>query len=207
MGPTISISKENNINCHNSSQLHKKSFTHNKRATVFIFDWDDTLMCTTFVQRKIRGLSDEERKIVNNLGKVVDEFLKECSKYGTIIIMTNSSKDWVKKTIEDYLNLRLDAVNSIKVISTRDMYLKKGIDKNKWKEIALEELFKKYGDKIENLICASDSERDIDLFKNIEKGKKEINISTIKFKAKPSPLVMIKEIEYLNKCRSVAVRR
>ena len=196
MGPTISLNKEENVSSHN---LPKKSFKKTKKETVFILDWDDTLMCTTFVQRKIRGLSDEELKIVNNLGKVVDIFLKECSKYGKIIIMTNSSKDWVKKTIQNYLNLRHDEFNNVKIISTRDIYLKKDINKKKWKEMALEELFAKYGDKIENLICASDSEQDIDLFKDIKKRKKEINISTIKFKSKPSPLVMIKEIEYLNK--------
>lgn len=196
MGPTISLNKEENVSCHN---LPKKSFKKTKKETLFILDWDDTLMCTTFVQRKIRGLSEEELKIVNNLGKVVDIFLKECNKYGKIIIMTNSSKDWVKKTIQNYLNLRLDEFNNIKIISTRDIYLKKDINKNKWKEMALEELFARYGDKIENLIFASDSDQDIDLFKDIEKRKKEINISTIKFKSKPSPLVMIKEIEYLNK--------
>ena len=68
----------------------------------------------------------------------------------------------------------------------------------KWKEIALNEILLKYGDKIENLICASDSEKDIDVFKNISKDYKETNISTIKFKSKPSPLVLIKEIKYLN---------
>ena len=196
MGPTISLNKEENVSSHN---LPKKSFKKTKKETVFILDWDDTLMCTTFVQRKIRGVSDEELKIVNNLGKVVDIFLKECSKYGKIIIMTNSSKDWVKKTIQNYLNLSHDEFNNVKIISTRDIYLKKDINKKKWKEMALEELFAKYGDKIENLICGSDSEQDIDLFKDIKKRKKEINISTIKFKSKPSPLVMIKEIEYLNK--------
>ena len=75
---------------------------------------------------------------------------------------------------------------------------KKRIEKKKWKEIALNEILLKYGDKIENLICASDSEKDIDVFKNISKNYREINISTIKFKSKPSPLVLIKEIKYLN---------
>ena len=53
--------------------------------------------------------------------------------------------------------------------------------------------------KIENLICGSDSESDIEVFKNISKLNEDINISTIKFKTKPSPSIMIKEIEYLNK--------
>ena len=61
------------------------------------------------------------------------------------------------------------------------------------------EILFKYGDKIENIICGSDSENDIEVFKNISKKYNKINISTIKFKTKPSPLIMIKQIEYLNK--------
>lgn len=56
----------------------------------------------------------------------------------------------------------------------------------------------KYKDNIQNLICASDPEKDINVFKSLSKKNKEINISTVKFKNKPSPLVMIKEIKYLN---------
>ena len=64
--------------------------------------------------------------------------------------------------------------------------------------MALNDLLSKFGDKIANLICASDSEEDINIFKNISKLRKEINISTIKFKSKPSPQIIIKEIDYLN---------
>ena len=92
-----------------------------------------------------------------------------------------------------------DFFKNIKIISTRDLYLKSIIPKEKWKEKALNEFLSKSGDRIENLICASDSEEDIDMFKNISKLRKEINISTIKFKSKPYPLVMIKEIDYLSK--------
>ena len=143
-------------------------------------------------------MTEDEQYIVNNLGKVVWKFLKKCSEYGKIIIMTNSSEEWMKKTAVNFLKINEKMFENIKIISTRDKYLKKGIEKKKWKEIALNELLLKYGDKIENLICASDSEKDIEVFKNISKEKKEINISTIKFKSKPSPLIMIKEIKYLS---------
>ena len=194
MGPTISISSKDDESYHSK----EKKETKIKKETIFLFDWDDTLMCTHFINLKNQKLTEDERYIVNNLGKVVSIFLKKCSQYGKIIIMTNSSEEWLKKTAVNYLKINEKMFENIKIISTRDKYLKKGIEKNKWKEIALNELLLKYGDKIENLICASDSEKDIDVFKNISKENKKINISTIKFKSKPSPLIMIKEIKYLS---------
>jgi HD superfamily phosphohydrolase len=193
MGPTLSSNNDKSINRSNSNYQASKG-----KETIFIIDWDDTLMCTTFISRKVSGLSDDEQYIVSNLGKVVSNFLKECNKYGKIIIMTNSSKEWIKKTTKDYLKINHESFDNIAIISTRDRYLKKGIEKKKWKELALDDLIAKYKEKIQNLICVSDSEKDIDVFKNLSTKNKEINISTIKFKTKPSPLIMIKEIKYLN---------
>ena len=194
MGPTISITNKDDESYHSKEKKVPKI----KKETIFLFDWDDTLMCTHFINLKNQNLTEDEQYIVNNLGKVVWKFLKKCSEYGKIIIMTNSSEEWMKKTAVNFLKISEKMFENIKIISTRDKYLKKGIEKSKWKEIALNELLLKYGDKIENLICASDSEKDIEVFKNISKENKEINISTIKFKSKPSPLIMIKEIKYLS---------
>ena len=155
-------------------------------------------MCTTFISHKVSGLSDDEQGIVSNLGKVVSNFLKECSKYGKIIIMTNSSKEWIKTTTKDYLKINHESFDNITIISTRDRYLKKEIEKKKWKELALDDLIAKYKENIENLINVNDSEKDVDVFKNLSKKNNEINISTIKFKTKSSPLVLIKGIKHLN---------
>jgi hypothetical protein len=200
MGSIISLTKTNNSQSNSCSKAStgKSSISSNKE-TIFLFDWDDTLMCTSFVLSKVQPLSEEEIKLTTNLGAKVTIFLEKCIKYGKVIIMTNSNQEWLKKTSDQYLKIKESFFNNIKIISTRDLYLKSNKKKEKWKEMALNELLIKYGDKIENLICASDSEEDINIFKNISKLRKEINISTIKFKSKPSPQIMIKEIDFLTK--------
>jgi hypothetical protein len=198
MGSIVSLNNANNSQSNSlSKESYEKASISSKKETIFLFDWDDTLMCTTFVLSKVQPLSEEEIKITTNLGEKVTIFLEKCSKCGKIIIMTNSSKEWLKKTSEQYLKIKESFFSNIKIISTRDLFLKNDIKKEKWKEMALNELLKKSGDNIENLICASDSEEDINLFKNISKLREEINVSTIKFKSKPSPQIMIREIDYL----------
>ena len=190
MGPTL------------SSETSRPSSTEGgpiafKKETVFILDWDDTLMCTSFIKLKNQNLSESEKNLILNLGKIVSNFLSHCQEYGRIIILTNSSENWVNKTANEYLGLGDLCEKNIKIISTRDRYLKKGLDYKNWKELALNDIINKYKDKIGNLICASDSEKDINTFKKFMQKIKCINISTIKFKRKPSLLIMEKEIKYL----------
>lgn len=192
MGPTLSIESPST----NQSEEKPKRIS---KETLFILDWDDTLMCTSFITLKSQSLSKEDRNLILNLGNLVSHFLSHCQEYGKVIILTNSSEIWVKKTSIENLGISDFVDKNIKIISTRDNYLKKGIDKNNWKEMALDEIFNKYGNKIKSLICASDSENDINIFKKFKQKNKDINISTIKFKRKPNPLILIKEIKYLMK--------
>ena len=189
MGPTLS-SEATKL----SSEVGQKKI---KKETVFILDWDDTLMCTYFLTQKNQNLSESEKNLILNLGKIVSIFLSHCQEYGRIIILTNSGEKWVNKTAKEYLGLGDLNEKNIKIFSTRDKYCKKGLDIKKWKELALNDIIDKFGNKIENLICASDSEKDINTFKKFMKKNTCINVSTIKFKRKPSLLIMQKEIKYL----------
>jgi len=148
----------------NTTNSYSKSSSSPNKETIFLFDWDDTLMCTSFIHSKVQPLSEEEVKLTSDLGLKVTYFLEECNKYGKIIIMTNSCKDWMKNSSEQYLKINGNFFKNIEIISTRDLYLKRNIPKEKWKEMALNELLSKLGDNIENLICASDSEEDITVF-------------------------------------------
>ena len=196
MGPTLSTETPNE-NKSSSISLKEKHHKKSKKETIFILDWDDTLMCTSFISLKNQNLSREEKNTLLQLGKIVSSFLSHCKEHGKIIILTNSSENWVKTTSKGNLGINDLYEKDIKIISTRDKYLKNGIDKKKWKEIALDEIFSKYKNEVENIICASDSIKDINVFKEFMEKHKEINVSTIKFKRKPNPSIMIKEIKYL----------
>ena len=193
MGPTLSSEPF-------SSKAQKDLIGNSTKETLFILDWDDTLMCTSFIRSKSQPLSKEDQSLISKLGYIVSAFISHCQKYGKVIILTNSSENWVKRTASENLGI-VDLFNKkIKIFSTRDNYYKKGIDIKYWKEMALDEIFNKRENKIENLICASDSEKDINTFKNFIQKHRNVNISTINFKRTPDPLIMIKEIKYLINC-------
>lgn len=188
------------------------------RNTMIILDWDDTLMCTTFVSSKKNGLSKQEMAYIETLGKSVSEFLLECKKFGKVIILTNSASNWVNACSEKLLKLNKDVMENIDIISARDKFLKEKKPKLDWKKLAFEELIQNYFVKNKgngtilndssnmnylnywNFLCVSDSPEDIKLFKLFkEKFNEWMNLSTVKLKVKPSPLEMISQTNFMTK--------
>merc|ERR1711935_1217126 len=71
-----------------------------KRAQVVtIFDWDDTLLCTTHleaVQRQYGAIPVHVRDQLAQLEKVVHQILVQAMAAGKVFIITNASEGWVQ---------------------------------------------------------------------------------------------------------------
>ena len=76
MGPTLSTETPNE-NKSSSISLKEKHHKKSKKETIFILDWDDTLMCTSFISLKNQNLSREEKNTLLQLGKIVSSFLSQ----------------------------------------------------------------------------------------------------------------------------------
>jgi hypothetical protein len=67
--------------------------------TVTIFDWDDTLLCTShleMVQRQYGSIPSQVREQLSSLERIVQTLLRESSKTGKVFIITNASEGWVQ---------------------------------------------------------------------------------------------------------------
>ena len=65
---------------------------------VTIFDWDDTLLCTTHleaVQRQYGAIPVHVRDQLAQLEKVVHQILLQAMAAGKVFIITNASEGWV----------------------------------------------------------------------------------------------------------------
>lgn len=200
------------------SKTSYKSYV-SPRNTMIILDWDDTLMCTTFITSKKNPLSPQEMAYIERLGNSVSEFLLECKKFGKVIILTNSTEVWVNSCSEKLLKLPKEVMDNVKIISARDKFLKEKKHKIDWKKMAFEELIQNYFSSNKsngnssilngsdsninylnfwNFLCVSDSSDDINLFKLFkEKFSEWMNLSTVKLKRKPSPLEMINQLKFM----------
>ncbi|KAG7338860.1 hypothetical protein IV203_028824 [Nitzschia inconspicua] len=98
------------------------------RGKVVIVDWDDTILPSTFVDRwqidNSRDLPLHFQNLLATLAECADRFLAEASKYGEVILITNSDEGWVQFSAEKYCPKLLPVVAKYRIVSARTRYEK-----------------------------------------------------------------------------------
>jgi hypothetical protein len=91
-----------------------------------IFDWDDTLLCTTFLNPNGYATNDPVPNsfigFLLKLEKVVIEILTESLKHGKVFIITNAAEGWVEFSSKKYMPKVYKLLPKISVVSARSKY-------------------------------------------------------------------------------------
>lgn len=95
---------------------------------VLIFDWDDTICPSSFVDRcKVESYKDlpaENQRLIDTLAECAAKCLETASQYGQVIIITNSDDGWVKYSAERYIPNLLPILPKYRIVSARTAYEK-----------------------------------------------------------------------------------
>jgi len=112
--------------------LYNNITTHHRRTQsngkVVIVDYDDTILPSTFVDRwqieNSKDLPQHFQNMLEELSRATERFLEEASKYGEVIIITNSDEGWVQFSAEKYCPSLLPVIAKYPVVSARTRYEK-----------------------------------------------------------------------------------
>ena len=181
----------------------KKTFSD----SIFIFDWDDTLMCTsfltplgTFAETEVKFDKDQMESI-----KILDDsvfrLLFSTMVLGDTYVVTNASKSWVNYSAEKFYPKVNSLLTKIEILSARDSYEESFPMNNKqWKISTFLDIKSKYHTASNvNIICIGDSHIEMQAANALAA---EFNISylkTIKFRESPKIEELIKQINLITK--------
>mmetsp|Transcript_24371 Transcript_24371/g.40399 ORF Transcript_24371/g.40399 Transcript_24371/m.40399 type:complete len:261 (+) Transcript_24371:53-835(+) len=102
------------------------NFESADRRSVLIFDWDDTICPSSFVdQWKIEHFQELPlpiQKLFTEVGRCAEKCLEAASKYGEVIIITNSDDGWVQFSAERFVPNLLPVIGKYRIISARTRY-------------------------------------------------------------------------------------
>ena len=177
-----------------------KPKTHN---TLFIFDWDDTLLPTSFLNHENiindENLPEELAGIFSMLEKAVIKILKLAVNKGEVYIITNSSIGWVEFSAKKYFPNINEIINKIIIISARNEYENAFPgDAKIWKEKTFLSLKKNFDLKIpSNIICFGDSIIELEAGKILASKVNDSFIKTVKFRTNPGPEDIIKQLNLI----------
>eukprot|EP00927_Polykrikos_kofoidii_P076522 TRINITY_DN73597_c0_g1_i1.p1 TRINITY_DN73597_c0_g1~~TRINITY_DN73597_c0_g1_i1.p1 ORF type:complete len:319 (+),score=55.14 TRINITY_DN73597_c0_g1_i1:104-1060(+) len=99
---------------------------------LIIFDWDDTILPTTWIGTNF-GLgadgprpSDEDQVKLLKLATVAERTLRAAKEHGRVVIVTNGEEGWVQVSCARYLPSLQAELGSLSIVSARSTYQRLG---------------------------------------------------------------------------------
>lgn len=175
---------------------------------IIIFDWDDTIMCTTYLTPG--GVFDDEmlgsinikreEQVFKILENQIVELLTKAMSQGHTYIVTNAASGWVEYSASLFFPKILYILKEILIISARSWFDKEFPNNSKmWKKACFEEISNIYdSSKVTNLVTIGDSLIEMEASYVFQKKFDKCYIKTLKLKDGPSPQLLIKQLNLLN---------
>jgi len=169
-----------------------------QHQTVVIFDWDDTLLCTTNLNfRRDEDMSSGLARNLRGIEANAKKLLQQAMMVGSTFIITNAAPGWVEYTCRKYLPGLVETLRHIRVISARGKY--EALCPNapgEWKAQAFLEVQRQLDSQIiTNLLSFGDSNFEMDAVHVMGKEFAHAIVKTIKFKERPTAEELNKELE------------
>lgn len=172
-----------------------------KHQEIIILDWDDTLLCTSYLGRYgLVNLPEEILEPVKMLDEKVAALLETVTSYGKTFIITNAQQGWVASTGSHFLPKSYAIIQEkIKTVSARSEYEDEyPEDRYRWKVEAFLDLKRQFSDDIAvNIVCVGDSRVEIDAARCLGEQFDHALVKTVKFKNCPSAQDLVKQISLL----------
>jgi len=188
---------------------------------VTIFDWDDTLLCTTHletVQRQYGAIPVHVRDQLAQLEKVVYQILVQAMAAGKVFIITNASEGWVQHSAGMCMPGLSEPLKQMEVISARagfenafpgDSHAWKmhsflqvrrtrypvRFSSGDWWCVRAQVQNKLQMEAVTNLISVGDSHIEMDAVHLLGRSFAHALVKTVKLWERPTPYELIKQLE------------
>lgn len=158
--------------------------------TVIIFDWDDTLLCSSAV-----NMQQCEPSQLQQLETTIEQVVSAALRLGETHIVTNGNGTWVQESSRRFVPKVIPLLNRLKrVVSARAEYEHVWPnDPFTWKKAAFEELLRSRQDDSQfsssgvNLIALGDNQAEIEAAQSATSNLRgQSVVKTVKFKEFPS---------------------
>jgi hypothetical protein len=172
-----------------------------KHQTVIIFDWDDTLLCTSYLlSQGDDKLPKHVEQHLRSTQQVARNLLEQALQSGHTFIITNAMSGWVEYSAAKWAPGLLPVLQKVQVISARSEYESQFPDQvGKWKVEAFCEVQRKLNlPIITNLISIGDSNFEMDATHVMAKKFDQALIKTVKLREHPSPDELYKQLELVS---------
>jgi hypothetical protein len=185
--------------------------TQSNAKTVIIFDWDDTLLASSFLSAKGYRLDNNMQRCcevdaqLKQLEKSVSAVLSLALRYGEVHVITNAETGWVQLSAQKFIPAVLPLLEKVTVISARSTYEQQYPEMPlKWKVCAFQDnLTKQFTQSdpcIKNIISFGDSHVEREAVRTVSRSFSNVKTKSVKFAERPSMEQLRRQIDLVTNC-------
>jgi len=181
-----------------------------QKTTVIVFDWDDTLLASSFLSGKgyrldtMTDFTPELEQQLKDLEASVIGVITLALNYGEVIVITNAETGWVELSAQKFIPGVVPLLSQIKVMSARSTYEDMFPDSPlKWKFYAFQEKLSSYfaeTKKDKNIISFGDSHVEREAVRAVTRGVPFTRCKSVKFAERPNMEQLKRQIELITNC-------
>jgi hypothetical protein len=178
--------------------------------TVIIFDWDDTLLASSFLHTRGYRLdtnmppNEEVDSNLKLLEQSVISVITLALKYGEVNIITNAETGWVQLSAQKFLPGVVPLLSKVTVISARSTYEVHHPDAPlKWKFHAFQDRLSPFFSETKankHVISFGDSHVEREAVRAVTRGVVNTRTKSVKFAERPSMEQLRRQIELVTSC-------
>jgi len=180
--------------------------------TVIVFDWDDTILPSTWLLRQGLKLDTasvpnmEQRLELAQVAKSAARVLQCAKRFGTVVLVTNAELGWIELTCTKFLPGLRPFLEGIHIVSARSQYEKQGVKSPiEWKVRAFEVEFRNFysafgDDHRKHVISIGDSMHERQALLRVAKQMTDCCSKSLKFVEKPDLRQLKKEHALIRQC-------
>lgn len=174
---------------------------------IFFFDWDDTLLCTSYLQPTgafvEMEINKRDKEVISNLDSLVSKLLLKAMNLGAVFLVTNGAPGWVELSSKKFYPKTSNILKKIRVVSARGICERKlPGDMRQWKKVAfkyaLDSMRGINKNIVTNIICLGDSIIEMEASLYIKEFFPNAYLKTIKFKENPTHTELEKELKIIS---------
>jgi hypothetical protein len=179
--------------------------------TVVLFDYDDTLLASSFLAGKGYRLDSDTKSAevdagLRELEQSVVSVLKLALQCGHVHIVTNAETGWVQLSAQKFMPGLVPLLSKVKIISARSTYETTHPDAPvKWKYCAFQDTLTNVFGGLEtktakNVISFGDSHVEREAVRAVTRGVPNVKTKSVKFAERPSMEQLRRQIELVTNC-------
>jgi hypothetical protein len=186
-----------------------------EKDTLFIFDWDDTVLPSTWVQQQglrldsSSQLNQWQRDQLAEVAHTTAETLRIAKQHGTVVLVTNAERGWIELSCSKFMPTLCPLLENVKALSARTTYespeLSSPLD---WKKHAFDsEIQRIYGPEVcsnsdlpKNVLSLGDSLHEREALLRATSSLPNCRSKSLKFVERPDIAQICKQHSLVTSC-------